>query len=117
MDDAALFDAGESRRHRGRARRGLDADIAAARASGTRLPGDLVAVARILADALDALDALTAGSRKPYDRVPLATLAQRYLEARGELFGVLDDADPFDRLVSDLVRAESDPARPHAAGP
>jgi hypothetical protein len=114
MDDAALFDTPNARRSRGRTRRGLDDDLQRARRDGRTLPADLVAVARILADHLDALDGIVAASRKPYDRVPLATLAQRYAEARGDLFGGHDDADPFDRLVSDLVRAESDPARPHA---
>jgi hypothetical protein len=115
VDDPALFDPTPARRSRGRTRRGLDDDLQRARREGRTLPADLVAVARLLADHLDALDGIVSASRKPYDRVPLATLAQRYSETRADLFGGHDESDPFARLVADLVAVESDAAGAHGA--
>lgn len=111
MTGGALFDV-EDRRRRGRVRRGLDADAAAARAAGVELHAGALAALRVLADALDDLDRTVYGSGKPYDRVPLSTMARTFADVHRAVIGGDTGGDPFEQLVAQLV---ADAESSHAA--
>lgn len=109
--DEPLFTTLTGRRRAGRTRRGLDADIAAARERGGALSFGLIAAARTLADQIDQMDhyCLMAPA-KPYDRVPLTGLVREYAELHAQLFVAAGAADPIARALADFMAGTQTPS-------
>lgn len=116
MSDDALFPTPAPTRSAGRVRRGLDSELRRAKQAGRSLPPDLVALARTLADSVDAAHAGAARSGRPYDHGAVGRLSQTYAETRATLFGgeIDHDApDPFAAFLADISRPTlGDPAKP-----
>ena len=108
MDQNTLFAAKPP--PRGRTRRGLDDEIADARASGREPPASKVALLRTLADRLDHLDRMCRASDRPYDSVALAQVSREYRDTYSQVFA--QSADPFAQLLAALA---DDPVDEHAA--
>ena len=105
MDDTeALFDRGMAKLVYGRVRRGLEHDVRAS--TGRDLDAGLLAACRVLADHLDFLERIVRDSRKPYDRIPLASLAKQYGDTYSMVFGG-DPGDPFEAAFAELAAAEA----------
>lgn len=101
-----LFDPAPDRRRIGRVRRGFDTTLAAARARELADPIDAarVALARVLADELDATIADPDESR-----YTVATVAGRYRDALADMltaFGLRDDRDEL--TLADMLAALPD---------
>lgn len=111
--DTRLFELRPRRRPIGRVRRGFDATLAAARARELHdaLDAARIALARVLADELDATIADPNESR-----YTVATVAGRYRDALADLlsaFGVRDDRDEL--TLADMLAAVPDTPGPVAA--
>ena len=108
-DHPPLFTLEPPRLPRGRVRRGLDADVAAAAAGGHVLAAAGVASLRTLADQIDALErGLRTPEARPYDRVPLATLAHEFGETYDRVFAaVAVAADPIAAALDRFLEAET----------
>lgn len=121
-DDDALFTLAAAPLPIGRVRRGLDSEIAAARADGTDLGAAGVAVLRSLADQIDQLERQLRSPRAgAYDRVPLSGLVRQFDDTYTRVFaGLHAQSDPFAAalagfLAADSAAATSDPAEPGPA--
>jgi len=116
-DQDALWEPRE-RRRRGRVRRALDEELAAARTDGTPVPATTVAILRTLADDVDLvvaeLSTRTGPDFKAYDRVPLVQLVA---ELGRQLEGALrrDQASTLADLLADLDRTDAHGGRPVGA--
>lgn len=118
-DDDALFAMPGITLPPGRVRKGLDAEIAAARADGADLGAAGVAVLRSLADQIDQLERqLRSPKAGAYDRVPLSGLVRQFDDTYTRVFAALHgQSDPFAAalagfLAADSAAATGDPAEP-----
>jgi hypothetical protein len=107
-DDEPLFAADGPRHPHGRVRKGLDADVNAARAGDAGLPAAGVAALRSLADQIDQLERqLRSIYAKPYDRVPLASLVREFRDTYEQTFAAAQRAeDPLTRALADFLTAD-----------
>ena len=107
-DDPHLFTWPTLRLTPGRVRRGLDADIAAARDGGYELSAAGVASLRTLADQVDQLERLLRHPEsRPYDRIPLSGLVRQFDETYDRVFAaVTAQADPIGRALAAFLEAE-----------
>jgi hypothetical protein len=94
-------------------RKGLDADIGAARIGGYELPAAGIASLRTLADQLDQLERfLRSPDARPYDRIPLTGLARQFDDTYDRVFAaVRAQADPIGRALAAFLEHEQ-PAGP-----
>jgi len=107
-DDQPLFPDDGPRHPHGRVRKGLDADVKAARAGDSGLPAAGVAALRSLADQIDQLERqLRSVYARPYDRIPLAGLVREFRDTYEQTFAAAQRAeDPLTRALADFLTAD-----------
>jgi hypothetical protein len=115
--DGFLFDVRTPRLSAGRVRKGLDRDVAEAKAAGVDLRAAGVAALRTLADQIDQLERfLRSKDARPYDRIPLSGLVRQFDDTYGRVFAALDArSDPLAAALADFLEAER-PATDDTAG-
>ncbi len=106
--DPALFGLPLRRLIPGRVRKGLEADVRAARERDAPLSYAGIATLRSLADQIDATERqLRAPEARPYDRIPLSALVRQFDDTYGRVFAVLQrDSDPLSRALAEFMAAE-----------
>jgi hypothetical protein len=98
----------------GRVRKGLEADVVAARAAEFEVTGAGIATLRTLADQIDHHErGLRADEARAYDRLVLAHLVQQFDTTYDRVFAALRrTVDPWDLLAGITEPTADDPAGP-----